>query len=754
MTRTRNYDAGDPGRIGDTVADSVPSWPAKPVRATDAPNIIVVILDDMGFSDFGCFGSEIATPTIDSLASDGIRLTNFHVTPLCSPTRASLLTGKNHHSIGMRFLAVTDTGYPNSRGELPADLATIPALLRDRGYGTYLAGKWHLAPQKELTPAGPYRNWPLARGFDRFYGFLGGASDQYVPELYQDNSPIPPSRDPDYHLSSDLVDHSIGYLRDHLAFRPDDPFYLQLAFGATHAPFQAPRETIDRYRGVFDAGWEQIRHNRLARQKELGIVPPNTILTEPDETVPCWGELSEHQRRMAARGQEAFAGFLEHADTQLERMIRWLRETGLIQNTLIAVFADNGAAGDGGMLGTTNVIGPYNNLTMSLENELTGLPTIGDPDHPAHYATGWAMAGNTPFRLFKQFVDLGGVRSPLILHWPERITDAAQVRDQYLHVVDLAASLLDSALEPADELRVTTLDRLDGVSFLPLLSEATAESPRQMQYYEMLGHRAIWHRGWKATTRHIPGTDYSDDRWRLYDTISDFSESTDLAALQPERLDELIRLWWREARSAGALPLDDRTLKELLSIESPGGSSGRNRLVLRPGQSHLGFTTRLTGTQRSMTITARLTGRPAGAQGVLVASGTSYGGYVLYILDQHLVFEHNFLGERFRCTSDQPVPTGDSVLTLSLRRGEGRSAEVALFIDDSAVGQLSLPVTSIQLAFYGLDVGKDPGRQVSPEYSRHGEFPFPDTVLRDVTIRFWDNPTDLDLLAHHAEVNQ
>lgn len=746
--RTRGSDL-----IGNTVADSTPNWTGPQRPAPHAPNIVVVLLDDMGWSDFGCFGSEIATPTIDSLAASGLRMTNFHVTPLCSPTRASLLTAKNHHSVGMRFLAVTDTGFPNSRGELPEDIATIPGLLKERGYGTYLAGKWHLAPQKELSPAGPHGNWPLARGFERFYGFLGGASDQYLPELYQDNSPVPAPEDPEYHLSSDLVDRSIGYLRDHAAFRPEDPFYLQLAFGATHAPFQAPKEYIDRYRGRFDAGWEHTRRERLARQKTLGIVPEPTELTEQDRTVPDWESLSQEERQLAARGQEAYAGFLEHTDKQLERLVDWLRESGQWENTIIAVFSDNGAAGDGGRLGTTNVVGPYNNLSLPIADEMAGLEEIGDRDHPAHYATGWAMASNTPFRLFKQYVDLGGVRSPLVIHWPERIADGGGSRDHYLHVVDLAASFLDCGIHRDDPERDGVLEMVDGLPFLGVLDVADAPSPRRTQVYEMLGHRAIWHEGWKATTRHIPGNAYENDVWRLYNTEADFSESKDLAAAHPQRLKGLISLWWQEARGSGMLPLDDRTLKELLGVDSPGAATLRSTLVLRPGQSHLGFTSRLTGTQRSMVVDARLVDRSAGDEGVILASGTGYGGYVLYLRDDRLEFEHHFLGEHVASSSTRTVPRGNSVVGFRLRRVEGRSAELTLTIDGVGSGELAIPTTSTQHAFYGLDVGRDPGGQVSTAYDA-GSFAFPDRVLRDVAIRFLDDPGDLDLIALHAEANQ
>ncbi|MCZ9884929.1 arylsulfatase [Arthrobacter sp. B2a2-09] len=741
------------GRIGPTVAESVPWWGDEARPATGAPNVIVIVLDDTGWSDFGCFGSEIATPNIDSLADEGVRFNNFHVTPLCSPTRASLLTGKNHHSVGMRFLAVADTGFPNARGELPQGVPTVPGMLRDRGYGTYLVGKWHLAPQHELTPAGPFSNWPLARGFERFYGFLGGASDQYAPELYRDNSPVEPSMDPEYHLSADLVDQSIRYLSDHSSFRPEDPFFLQLAFGATHAPFQAPAEWINRYRGRYTEGWDRLRGERLARQKRVGIVPEDTRLTERDSAVPEWDELTEAQRRIASGGQEAFAGFLEHTDAQIGRLMSWLGDAGLLENTLVAVFSDNGAAGDGGPLGTTNVIGPYNNLSLSESAELAALETIGDRDNPAHYATGWAMAGNTPFRLYKQYVDLGGTRSPLVVRWPGK-APAGEVRSQFVHVIDLVATLLESAVPAESPERESLLAEMHGSSVLPLLKDGSAASPRSTQYFEMLGHRAILHDGWKAVSRHVPGVPFPEDVWRLYDTTRDFSESNDLAQGRPAALSVLEGLWWAEAERYGVLPLDDRSLKELLGATPEAAHQPRETLVLRAGQSHLGFTTRLTGSSRDMDVSARLVRQTGTEQGVILASGTRYGGYVLYILDDRLCFEHRFLGEHIVVRSEIPVPAGPSTAGFRLRQGGGGSAGLDLVIDGLQAGAGQIPTTSTQLAFYGLDVGLDRASQVSDAYTAHSTFPLPPGALKDVTIDFAAAAHDTALLSLNMEANQ
>jgi arylsulfatase len=710
----------------------------------------MVVLDDTGWSDFGCFGSEIATPTLDSLAGEGLRFNNFHVTPLCSPTRACLLTGRNHHSVGMRFLAVTDTGFPNSRARINSDVGTVPQLLRDHGYGTYLAGKWHLAPRAECTPAGPYGNWPLAKGFDRFYGFLSGATDQRVPELFQDNTALPPVSAPDYHLSEDLVDRSIGMLRDHVSFRAEDPFYLQLAFGATHAPFQAPAEFIDRNQDGCQQGWDEIREARLRRQRELGVVPDHATLCERDPDVPPWETLSADEQQLSAQAQAAFAGFLEHTDAQLGRLVDWLRAADLLDNTVVVVFSDNGAAGDGGKVGASSVIAPYNNLTLAMDYERDQFGRIGDRHHPAHYATGWAMAGNTPFRLYKQFVDLGGVRSPLIVHWPRGIADSGAVRSQFGHVVDLAATVVDLALGAEAFAHWSG----DGASMRRCFAHGSAPDPRDTQYFEMLGHRALWHRGWMAVTRHFPGESYDDDVWRLYHTVEDFAEAHDLAATHPDLLAELQRRWWQEAQRHGVFPLDDRPLKAMLQTHRPGGSELVSRLVLRPGQSHVNTMVGVSGSHRDLTLRARLQGRSVEDEGVLVASGAGYGGYSLFVLDGRLRFEHHLLGQRVVLASDREVPEGDVSVGLRIERTEGRAALATLLVDDEPDGRVVIPCTAVTLALYGLDVGADLGDPVSPAYAGKAPFAFPPSVLLDVTMSFEPHGVASGELADHLETTQ
>lgn len=727
------------GKIGTTTEDSVAWWPSR--EAPGTPNVLLVVFDDTGWADFGCFGSEIATPTIDELARTGLRYTNFHVTPLCSPTRASLMTGRNHHAVGMRFLSDTDTGFPNSRGCVDSSAPMISQLLRDRGYGTYLAGKWHLTPAHEITPAGPFENWPLARGFDRFYGFLGGCVDQYSPELCSDNHQLtPPTRD-DYHLSEDLVDNALGFLCEHVTYRGGAPFFLELGFGATHAPFQAPREYIEKYIDVFSKGWDKTREDRLRRQIEYGLVPENTQLTERNPGVPSWDSLSEDQRRLYAHLQAAYAGFLEHADVQLGRLMAGLRQLGLADDTLVIVLSDNGASREGGPDGAVDVNGPYSGVHQGVSEQLAQVDRVGARDGPAHYPEGWGMAGNTPFRRYKQYVDLGGVRSPLVVSWPKGIPARGEIRPQFAHVVDITPTIVKL-------LGVDASCRFDGVPLDVTMIDGKAQAPRDVQYWEMLGHRAIWQHGWKAVTEHVAGTRFEDDRWRLYDTNSDFSESHDLATTYPDRLEELKALWWREARQNGVLPLDDRSLVELLRLKTPVAHASRSHILLRPNQAHVPATMLLGGSDRSLLITAVLRNRGKHDEGVLLASGGPSSGYVLYLLNERLVFEHIALRERTVCISEHIVPLGDCDLRCSIGRRSDRSADVRMFVNNRLVGTTVIPRTLLHLSFWGIDVGRDRAGSVSSAYT--GEFPFSKSVLQSVTLDFTE-PVHVEDLAEEVE---
>lgn len=472
----------------------------------------------------------------------------------------------------------------------------------------------------------------MARGFDRFYGLLGGCTDQYSPELCQDNHPFEPALSDDYHLSEDLCDRAITYLRDHISLRGEDPFYLNLAFGATHAPLQVPRRYIEPYISVFEKGWDRTREDRLARQKHLGLVPQSTVLADRNPEVPAWESLDEDHRRLFTHLQATYAGFLEHTDEHLGRVVDELKRLGVYENTIILVMSDNGASREGGENGAVDVNAPYSGKPQSVAQQLERLDRVGGPEGPAHYPQGWAMAGNTPFRRYKQFVELGGVRSPLVFSWPAGISDAGAVREQFLHVIDVAPTIM-----------ALTGDRhgaeFDGRSFQHTFDSAHAPSPRSVQYWEMFGRRAIYVDGWKAISSHEKGDDYARDRWALYDTSSDFSEAKDLAQAYPQKLKDLKELWWREAKANAVLPLDDRTLVDIINFRQPNGLMAKSKVTLYPGQGHIPQYSMITSTERSMGITARFrTPWTDSIEGVILASGESNGGYTFYIKDKQLCF--------------------------------------------------------------------------------------------------------------------
>lgn len=717
------------GSIGRTVPESKPAWSNGAPKASSRPNIMVVILDDTGWSDFGCFGSEIETPTFDAIAERGARYTNFHVTPLCSPTRASLLTGRNHHSVGMRFLADTDTGFPNSRGYVHPDIPMLPEILRSQGYGTYLVGKWHLAPLHELTPAGPHHNWPLGRGFDRFYGFLDGCTDQYTPELFEDNHQVElPTRD-GYHLSEDLADRAINYAAEHTSYRPGTPFYMQFALGATHAPFQVPRAYVDKYVDRFSKGWDATRKDRLRRQMELGVIPDGATLTGREDEVRAWDSLGEDEQMLFAHLQAAYAGFLDHADQQVGRVLDALRKMGELENTVVIVMSDNGASREGGQNGAVDCNGPYSGNPQPVEEQLAHIQDIGGPNGPAHYPQGWAMAGNTPFRKYKQYVDLGGVRSPFLISWPARFPMENQVRTQFVHAIDVMPTLLEMAGVPSPA--------TDGASFVSTMNDPDAPPCRTTQYWEMLGHRAIWHENWKAVTTHVPGTSFDDDVWRLYSTGSDPSESTDVAQLHLDVVARLEELWWNQAEEHQVLPLDDRPLVQLLNLRSPFALTARREVVLRAGSGHIPLSSGITGSERSMRITATLEGLRADDEGVMFSSGNTQGGYTLFLQHGSAHFEHRALGQKVSVSTPGPVPVGNLEISIELRRSADRSSQAVLMIDGQPVAKTHIPLTSAHLAFWGADIGRDAGSQVSTAYV--GEFPFRKGVLQDIRIEFHDS---------------
>ncbi|VTU26824.1 arylsulfatase [Variovorax sp. PBL-E5] len=674
---------------GRTVHEAAPHWPRRPRPKADAPNIVWVVLDDCGFAQLGCYGASTETPAIDALASRGLRYTNFHVTAMCSPTRTCLLTGRNHHAAGMGYLADFDTGFDNARGAISARAATLAEMLREGGYGTYALGKWHLVPPAECSPVGPFDNWPTQRGFNRYYGFLGGEDDQWAPELWYDQHHVPPPSREGYHLSEDLVDRAQEFLSDHLSATPDNPFFLYLAFGACHAPHQAPQSFLDKYRGRFDAGWDAERDKVLARQKQMGIVPPDTALAPRNPGVRAWDTLSADERRLVARMQEVFAGFTEHTDAQIGRLVEFLQKRDKLRDTLFVVLSDNGASGEGGEFGSVNEYRYFLGLPDSLEENLAEIDKLGGPWTHNHYPAAWAQAGNTPLKFYKKYTFGGGVRAPLIVHWPAALGEAG-LRTQFHHAIDLAPTMLDLAGVPALAVyRGVEQLPVHGTSIAYSFADPEAASTRETQYFEMGGQRGIYHRGWKAVTHHRSGDDYDADRWELYDLQSDYSETVDRAADEPERLREMIALWWREAEAFHVMPLDDRAQARAFARDP--ATDGRLHFRLYPGTRLLTPVTGPNFALRPFRIRARIDRAATSEEGVLLAYGRRAAGFSLFIQHNRLCFDYNLAGRHTVVSADGALPTGAHVLGCEVTI-EKDGARAVLTLDDQPLASAVLPM--------------------------------------------------------------
>ena len=730
-------------RIGKTVPESTPHWPAAPKRPAGAPNILLVLFDDVGFSDFGCYGSSIRTPTIDQTAARGLRYCGFHTTAMCSTTRAALLTGRNHHAVGVGCLANFDSGFPGYRGKISPDAGTLAEMLRPHGWRNYMVGKWHVTPLTQSGPAGPFDGWPLGRGFDRFYGFLDAETDQYAPELVRDNTHVDPpdTYESGYHLTSDLVDQSIRMLAEHQADAPDAPWLLWLALGACHAPHQAPHDLIRGYDAQFAHGWDVEREQRLARQKALGLVPPDTALPPRNDGVPAWDSLGADEQRVFTRLQSAYAGMLTHADEQLARLMQFLETSGMADDTLVLVLSDNGASQEGGVAGFVNAMGPYNLRREEMAEKLARIDDIGGPGTHANFPQGWAMASNTPLKRYKQNTHGGGIRDPLVVSWPGKdgsgIAARGELRHGFWHARDLLPTLLDIC-------GVAAPDSVNGVAQLPVTGEswratlANAKAPGRQgpQYFEMFGHRGIWHEGWKAVTWHAPDTAFDADRWELYHLAEDFSECHDRAAAEPERLAQLQALWWQEAEANHVLPLDER-FGARFAENARRVQGARTQFVFHAGMGHLPTDVAPDVRSRGYDIVADVLIPPEGAEGVLIAHGDATSGYALYLQGGHLVHDINIGGLHQVLRSDRPVPPGRHRLGYRMQLGPmvltppihglGRvvvpaSRTGSLWIDGEQVGELAYKAgfTSL-ISWSGLDIGRDRASPVS-HYTAPFEF--------------------------------
>ncbi|HLK43722.1 MAG TPA: arylsulfatase [Thermoleophilia bacterium] len=729
------------GRIGRTWQESEPWWPPEPRPPEGAPNVVLIVLDDVGFGQLGCYGSDIETPAIDALASSGVRLANFHTTALCSPTRACLLTGRNHHRSGMGRVADLAMGYPGYWGKPPKENGYLSEILRSHGYATYAVGKWHLTPEDETHMGAPRTTWPLGRGFDRWYGFHGGETHQFVPALYHDNHSVRPPREVEdgYHLSSDLADRAIEFLGDLRAVEPAKPFLLYFCTGACHSPHHAPPEYIARYRGRFDLGWDAWREQIHARQLALGVIPPGTGLSPRPKWVPAWDTLDDARREVAARFMECFAAYLTYTDEQLGRVFAFLDELGERDNTVVILVSDNGASAEGGSDGSINDVRLSNLDPAGVKEMHRRIDEIGGPSTHNNYPWGWTMAGNTPFKRWKREVHEGGVADPCIVSWPRRLAPTAgTVRHQFAHAIDVLPTVLDLAgIDAPAEIESVEQSRIDGTSFAYLLStEGTAaEGRHRTQYFEMFGSRAIYDQGWKAVTFHPVGPLYNDglnarapfddDVWELYHVADDVAEIHDLAAIHPEKVRELIELWWQEAERNQVLPIDNRVLWTL-AHPKPDHRPARSRFRYFPGGAQVPEAVAANIRNRPHRITAEIevgTERPSG---VLLALGSVLGGWSLHFLDGRLRYVHNLYGKERHMleAADEVVGPGRHSVAFDFEKDEGLGGSATLQVDghEVAAGPIARFTPS---AFNGVGAGLTCGYEWGPAVGDKYKAPFP-----------------------------
>jgi len=684
------------GVIGRYYSESTPWWPPRPSAPPGAANVVMVVLDDVGFAQLGCFGSDIDTPVLDALGRDGLRFSNFHTTAVCSATRSCLLTGRNHHANGMGRVIEVATGFPGYNARIPPENGLLSEMLLPAGYATFAVGKWHLTPDDECHMAAARDRWPLGRGFERFYGFMSGETHQFAPALVRDNQLIePPGRVADgYHLTEDLVDHAIGCVRDLRVVDDRKPFFLYLCPGACHTPHQAPRPWIDRYRGRFDEGWDVWRDRAYERQRASGIIRAGTELSPRPSWVPPWSSLSGDERRLYARYMEAFAGFLSHTDHHLGRLFDFLRLTGDWDNTLVMALSDNGASSEGGPTGSLNILTGMNGRPLGPADSVAHLDEIGGPRWHNNYPWGWTVAGNTPFKRWKREVHEGGIADPLIVHWPSGLPGPG-VRHQYVHAVDLVPTVLDAVGAPAPGvIKGVHQSPLHGVSVLPVLRDAGAPECRTTQYYEMFGSRALYHEGWKAVVSHpFVRTDQSfdDDVWELYHVDTDPSECHDLAAQRPDKVAELTERWWVEAARYDVLPLDNRPMSEWV-VDRPRSVPPRRSYTFYPGAAQVPEVVAPNVRNRSHEITASVTVTGGVASGVLLAQGSGLGGWCFFVEDGRLRYTHNLVGvEHHHVRSEVPVSEGPHDLSFRfVRVGEHRGVG-SLLVDGAVVGEGEIP---------------------------------------------------------------
>lgn len=758
--RRRDPYAGFPGRVGRTFGESEPAWVPGARPPAGAPNIVVVLVDDMGYSDIGPFGSEIPTPTLDRLAERGVRLTNYHTMPLCSPARAALLTGLNPHRVGYSLVANSDPGFPGYGMEIADDIPTLAQLLHDTGYATYAVGKWHLTRDSASNAADDRRSWPLQKGFDRYYGVLEGLTSLFHPhQLVRDNSPLDVDELPDdYYYTDAITDEAISMVTSLRAHDPDKPFLLYLAHNAVHGPLQARPEDVERHRGRYDGGWDELRESRFGRQVDAGLFPPGTRLPrrnfEAGHEVGAWDDLDPGQRRLYARYMEVYAAMVDNIDQNLGRLVDTLDALGELDNTIIVFTSDNGGTGEGGPEGTRSYFSRFVHYPLlpedwnpDVEREID---LIGGPRSLVHYPRGWGMASNTPFRLYKGQTYAGGVRVPFVLSWPaglHRSPGDDGIRSQYQYVTDITPTLLELAGVKRPEQRLgQVVQELDGVSFASVLTDQTAASTHSEQYCEMIGNRSYYRDGWKLVTLHTFGAPYDDSEWALYDLAADPTEIDDVAAAQPEIVQELAAAWERAAWRNGVFPLADAS--GALALRNPAEERFQRPVTLLPGTPELErYRSSRLVTFRSFDIDIELAEHRAEDQGVLVSHGDQGGGYSVYVEDGHLRFAYNEYGTLHEADAG-PLPAGARTVRVSAAAVAGLRWEWRITVDGVEAGLLPSVHQLIGMApFQGISVGVDRRSPVSwPVHERHRSFRYTGRLRRVTYIPGQPGPDDPETL--------
>lgn len=735
------------GKIGETYQDSVAAWPDPPMPPEGAPNVVIILLDDVGFGQISTFGGPVPTPNIDSLAAQGLRYNRFHTTAICGPSRAALITGRNHHNCGSGFLAEWATGFPSYTTMVPRSTATIARILKENGYNTAWFGKNHNTPDWESSVVGPFNHWPTGMGFDYFYGFIAGETHQYYPVLFENTRAVEPDKSPEegYHFMTDMTDRAIDWLRYCKSINPDKPAFLYFAPGAAHAPHHAPREWRTKFAGQFDQGWDRVRAETCQRQLELGVIPPDAENTPRPDWCQAWDSLSADEQRLYARFMENFAGYLSFTDHECGRLLDAIAQLPDADNTLIFyIVGDNGASSEGGATGTVNEVMNLNGIPSSLEDNLKMIDEIGEPNTEPHYPLGWAWAGNAPFQWVKQVAShLGGTRNPMVVSWPTRITDKGGVRSQFTHLIDIVPTILDVTRIPAPtEVDGIAQKPMDGVSLTSTFDSAQARPVRDRQYFEVFSNRAIYDEGWIACAQHTfpwrqdyaPGN-WEKDRWELYHLDEDYSENHDLADEHPDKLETLKKLFDEEAKKYDVYPLDDRGAGRLAEPKPPPGGAhpDRRQFTYYPGAVRLAETASPNTKNRSHRIDVAIT---TGGDGVLLAVGGQSAGFVLYVKDGKPIYHYNYFDmERTSIESSQPLPDGASTVSFEFAYdggGGGKGGTGILYIDGKEVGKQR--IVNTVAGRFGIDtfgVGCDTGSPVSNGYKP----PFPFTgVIEKVDI--------------------